>query len=56
MKRIADTRAGGISADVAEWQTRYVQVVVHLVSVGSTPTVGTISSRRGAVCGEAGIA
>ncbi len=32
------------SADVAEWQTRYVQVVVHLVSVGSTPTVGTIFS------------
>ncbi len=28
-------------AEVAEWQTRYVQVVVPLGRVGSTPTFGT---------------
>ena len=43
------------NADVAEWQTRCVQVAVHLVGEGSTPSVGTIFYEEASVA-PAGIA
>ena len=36
---------------MAEWQTRYVQVVVHPVGEGSTPSIGTIFT-NGRQCGS----